>query len=337
MALKVAPASLDVDPDACGLLPAHAEHMPLHGVRLVMERPTSGVQYTAPFEHELQVRYRTKRSNLPVGELVWQSQHSGERYQSHLRLYKMDGAWCLQIDCEGKGSFTFRGNGIEIDWRGGTGPSHYLQSIAIGLWLEMRSVTCIHANAVSLGDSAVGIIAPSQTGKSTLATALMADGFTLMSDDMLAVYDQGEQGWGVYPSWPQMRLWPDTVKQLLGQEAATLPRVHSRFAKCLVALDGDDEQHSQASKKLSRLYLLRPKASNANAVVIQQLGAAQATVALLQNSMISDMGSALGFEQERLTRLAKLVSEVPVYSLEYPLGLDKLPQVVAKLKQDMIL
>lgn len=54
-------------------------------------------------------------------------------------------------------------------------------------FLMLRAELVLHASAVRAGDVAVAFVGKSGMGKSTLATALCADGYALVSDDLLRV------------------------------------------------------------------------------------------------------------------------------------------------------
>ena len=308
---------------------------PLHGVQLLRDgfaQKNSGCQLFL----QLRVgRNRKQRTTKPL----WSLKDEGDRYSSLVELFCADQVDTLTIDCEGKGSFEYTDQSVAICWEeNGTGPEHYFQSLGLGLWLEKQGVPCIHANALAIDDFAIGILAPSQTGKTTLTAALLHAGLAMMSDDMLALY-QADNEWRVYPSWPIFRVWPDSAKMYAETDIETLPRVHSRFDKRIIDLETCSGLKScQSSRPLKQLYLLdrqsTTESSQRNSVTIEAVSPAHALVHLLQNSMLGGAYSALGVEQGRLKKLAALLEMVPLKKITYNSGMELLPEVCKTLLAD---
>jgi len=297
---------------------------------------------------------------------LWSLIDEGERYSSEMTLYEGQDSQgqpsqMLAIMCEGKGTFHYTRQGIKVHWqKEGTGPEHYFQSMGLGFWLEQQGVPCIHANALAINDTAIGILAPSQTGKTTLTMALMKAGMAMMSDDMMAVHSIDNE-YRVYPGWPLFRVWPDTAKaiepngaeytkQAKGPEgkeqskAEELPRVHSRFDKRVIDIGTrTDFDFCSTARPLKHLYLLERReieSSDAtdnkqhNTVKIESIKPAHALMHLLQNSMLGGAYKALGIEQQRLTALAKLLEQVPLKKVSYSSGMQHLPSVAQAILAD---
>ncbi len=264
--------------------------------------------------------------------LLWQKEDRGERYTSRLEMHRTLSGLLLKIDCEGKGSFAYQPEGIGICWEeGGTGPEHYFQTLGAALWLELQGVPCIHANALDTGEGAIGIIAPSRTGKTTLTAALLEHGPRLMTDDMLALHHANGQ-WLVHPGWPLLRMWPDTARQYLQSGFEALPRVHGRFDKRIVHLARHGRfAHGNQARPLRRLYLLERRKENKGEIETTDIPPGEALLHLLQNSMLADAYRPLGLEQPRLRTLATLLEEIPLTRIRYPSGLHHLSAVCQRI------
>jgi hypothetical protein len=190
---------------------------PLHGVELLFNSRQQTHNKKLPFHLNVTINYDTnfKSTALPI----WTMLDEGTRYSSLVKLFKDGNKHRLTVKCEGEGSFTFDDSEMFIDWQStGTGFEHYLQSLGLASWLELQGVPCIHANAITLHDTAALIIAPSRTGKSTLTTHLTRHQFKLMTDDMAAIHATGDGIFTIYPSWPKVRLWPDMADSLIGMK-----------------------------------------------------------------------------------------------------------------------
>lgn len=307
---------------------------PLHGIRLL---PEQGVGLTGfEFDHLLNVRVSFQEYlEPPITAPLWRLQDQGERYQSVIELFDEPTRKLLQIECEGKGVFELADDVINISWQSeGTGFEHYLQTMGLSLWLETRGVPCIHANAVATDIGVIGLIAPSQTGKTTLTAALAESGMAMMTDDMMAIH-KTEAGWKVYPAWPQLRMWPEVAQHFI-KNADSLQRVHSRFEKRLVKLNEQDGlSHSNKSGLLKRLYLLERTEAEDTKISIQPVVATESMLALLQNSMLADAYRALGIEENRLTTLASLLESVQLKRVVYPSGKQHLADVCKCIEKDL--
>jgi len=277
-----------------------------------------------------------------TGEPLWLKDDCGERYHSRLSLHETHLGLLLKVDCEGKGAFESTPDGIGICWQaGGTGPAHYFQTLGLSLWLEQRGTPCIHANALAAGEVAIGLIAPSRTGKTTLTAALLECGLQLMTDDMLALHRSAGQ-WRVYPGWPQFRMWPDSAQRYAGDDLEVLAKVHDRFDKRVVEVEtGEGSGFCSHSRPLDQLFLLeRREAGNGEQgedeeVAIEDLAPGEALIHLLQNGILGDAYQALGIERSRLGTLAELLNAVPLKKISYPSGLQHLRRVCERIEREL--
>ena len=266
---------------------------------------------------------------------IWSLKDSGERYTSTVRLFKSPTQHILSVDCEGRGHFCFYNDRLVIDGCSkGTGPSHYLQTLGLSLYLELRGHLCLHANTMVNNDNAFLFLAPSRTGKSTLTTAMTSRGYSLTTDDMACIYEE-KQGYCVYPSWPKVRLWPDSEAYLndsMSFDKSGTKKVHERFAKHEIVLR---DAGSEKAAKVKGLYFLRREENYTGKTKITLMPTSKAMILLLQNSMLGDAYKSLGIDKTRFTRLADLIKNVPVFEVLYPSGLEHLEAVCADIHDDL--
>lgn len=92
--------------------------------------------------------------------------------------------------------------------------NYFLRMTPLAALLYQRGFVVFHAAAVANDQGAVLLTGDSWTGKSTLLTALLQRGWTMLADDLAAV-TMDEQGQVlVLPIFPEIALWPDTLKKL---------------------------------------------------------------------------------------------------------------------------
>ncbi len=279
---------------------------------------------------------------------IWMLSDIAKRYTTEISLYNAikSNGYILQVDCQGKGQFHFSENTCNVLWNNeGTDSAHYFQTIGLALWLELKGILCIHANAISYNNSAFALMAPSRTGKTTLTTYLCQNGFQAMTDDMIAIYPDVNNQYKVYPSWPVSRLWPDTLAMLFEQEELpdNTERVHKRFDKKSVNLHNNNLSFCTSFQKLNTIYLLNrveqknneSSLKNSNVCNITTLSSSKAVILLLQNSVLGNAFSALNIEHKRVLALSKLVSNIQVKMITYVSGQEYLPNISKEIIKDL--
>ncbi|WP_395341925.1 hypothetical protein PN836_020440 [Ningiella sp. W23] len=325
---------------------------PLHGVDLFLpDEKSSSKIFNAdkrePLPYSLQISEGTVELSADA-TLIWTLLDKGEKYHTQLSLFKSAKSQdlVLDVECEGSGKFKLSNTQIVIDWRSGTDASHYFQTIAIAIWLELRAIPCIHANALVKDDKCIALIAPSGMGKTTLSAYLQERGFQWLTDDMLALHPRPSQnpnassGFMVYPSWPRARMWPDSVQHLGDISASTSGKVHERFSKLKLELPEIDAYQGYV---LSDVYVLNRNGAKLaslekntrlmtastttgklgyltsieKGIGLKPINSSMAIMAMLQNSMLGDAYSPLGLEKSRFNNMCKFVNALGVTQIHY--------------------
>ncbi len=106
----------------------------------------------------------------------------------------------------------------------------------LAMALSQREYLVLHGACVAdERGQALCLAGPSGAGKSSLAAALLASGWHLLSDGMTVIrFDAEGRAWAQLGP-RQLKLWPDAA-QRLGRDASELERVLPGFEKRLVAL-----------------------------------------------------------------------------------------------------
>lgn len=131
------------------------------------------------------------------------------------------------------------GRAIELH----SAPLHYthgdLAAYALGtvlaVALHLQGATLLHASAVVLRDKAVLFAGDSGSGKSTTAAMLHTHGHRVLSDDVVEI----DAELRAFPALPAIRLWPDAVGALYGQEAIFPDRAPS-WDKKMIGVDSEE-------------------------------------------------------------------------------------------------
>ena len=310
--------------------------MPLHGVACDLLGSKSQ-QHNMPYN--LTLNFEPISENT-LGEKIWAFSDVGERYLTELGLFGSATNISLKVNCEGQGIFKFTGSQLSINWqKDGTDSAHYFQTVGLAVWLELNQVLCIHGNALEYKGRAIGLVAPSGTGKSTLSAKLCDSGFSWMTDDMMALHPENateniNQQYRIYPSWPIARMWPDSVEAQLDVSHESLNKVHNDFSKRVVKLEGNLPA-GNTSQILSTIYVLNRVAGAKQSCEIKTVKGSRALILLLQNSILGDAYTALGVEKSRIATLSKLLDNINIKEVTYCNGSHNLNIVRNNIIEDL--
>lgn len=208
----------------------------------------------------------------------------------------------------------------------------YFLSMIISFWLEIHQTSVLHASALKADDKALAFLGPSGGGKSTLAAYLMASGFSLVSDDLLAIRGHNSP-FSVLPSFPSIRLWPPD-SEILTEYTVSINKVAPRFEKQRLNLNPNI--FCQQPQILQRIYLLdrRTQEAGSTSIQISSIHHRNALIELLRFSFIGRLSAAADLSKQRLAFFTKLAREVPIKRLSYPSGYEFLPEVRDRILED---
>lgn len=221
----------------------------------------------------------------------------------------------------------------------GSGPVLEVRLVGtvLAFWAERAGRPALHASAVASGSRAAVFLAGQQSGKSSLAAALMTQGLPLLSDDIL-VLERSGQGFQAFPGHAQMRMWPDLADYFLtpvGCDWQALAPVLPGVAKRCVTVGRDFGTLCTEPRSPGVLYLPHRLEEPEAEIAITPVAPRDALRELLRHSFLHRMPAALGWEARRLDFLVRLVETVPVRRLDYPAGFDRLPEVAAAVMEDL--
>ena len=127
--------------------------------------------------------------------------------------------------------------------------------------LRQRGLLVLHACAVEKEGEAIAFVGESGWGKSTLAEAFCQRGYSLVTDDVLALSFEGSQP-TLVSSYPEIRLRTDSAEFLVpdGSGLSPIERNGPKLARSGMAL-------SQPGTPLASLYVLEPRFRSTTSVV----------------------------------------------------------------------
>jgi hypothetical protein len=161
----------------------------------------------------------------------------------------------------------------------------YLLGPVMGFVLRLRGVTCLHASAVAISEHAVGLAGFPGAGKSTAAAAFARNGYPVITDDVVALAEEGET-FLVPPGYPRVNLWPDSVRAFYGSEEA-LPRITPTWDKRFVALGDNGLGFAAKPLPLGAIYILGEREAALSTPIVETLAGGDALAELVANTYVN--------------------------------------------------
>ena len=202
----------------------------------------------------------------------------------------------------------------------------YLLGQVLSFSLLAFGVESLHGTVVGVDGGAVAFLGDCGYGKSTLGAALLARGFPVLTDDLVAL-EEDKAGWTVHPGIPRLKLFPSLAQKLLGERVRGTPMNRGTSKLVLPLTRG---QSARRLLPLKAIYVLsdprqRERRGLAR-VQIERLSGGEAFLEVIRAAF-----NLLVLERNRLanqfTFASRLVGRVPMRRLTYPRDLSLLPTV----------
>jgi energy-coupling factor transporter ATP-binding protein EcfA2 len=265
------------------------------------------------------------------------SRELGPHGEPTIRVSRPPGADCFRIEY-------LDGTVIAVDAQGSrvwaTWPANatvedtatYLLGPTLGFVLRLRGFTCLHGSAVAIGGRAVAFVGPSGSGKSTTAAAFAQLGYPVLTDDVLALVDEGER-FKVQPAYPRIRLWPRSVESLFGSVEA-LPRITPTWDKRFLDLNGARFRFQREPLQLAAIYFLGDRDGYPGPPRVDDVGPRAGLMALISDTyttyLLDRRMRASEFEL-----LGRLVGSVPLRRVTASADCSRIAQMCETILGDL--
>lgn len=208
----------------------------------------------------------------------------------------------------------------------------YLVGPVLGLVLRLRGFVCLHASSVSINGRAIVFVGPEGAGKSTTAAVFAREGFPLVSDDIVALVETG-RAFQVFPAYPRVNLWSDSVKLLYGS-ADALPRILPEWDKrCLKVGEAEGTKFEERPLPLGAIYILGNDTAEAEPHV-ETISQKTALLLLVANTYATNFLDAKQ-RAEEFAVLSRVVSGVPLRKINRRRGQISPEELCAVIRQDL--
>jgi len=207
----------------------------------------------------------------------------------------------------------------------------YLQGPILGVVLRLRGVTCLHASGAVVDGDAVAVVGMAGMGKSTSAAAFARLGLPVLTDDVLALRDEGDSFY-VQPGLPRVLLWPPSVEALFGAPDA-LPRIVSTWEKCYLDLTQPGYRFAEQPAPLGAIYVLSERLDGAEQTRIETLTGTEALINLVANTYANDFLDPR-MRADEFEALTRVLRHVPVRRVRAPNDRGAVTRVCESIVED---
>jgi len=195
-----------------------------------------------------------------------------------------------------------------------------LLGIALATLLQQRGLFVLHASSVSVNDQAVVFLGWKGAGKSTTAASLFKRGHPMISDDVVAIDDSGSTAPTILSGYPNFKLMPQALSEILGDDPETLSRVCTGLEK---RFRPSTDNFQSKDLPLKAVFAL----ADGPELNLRYLSPQDALSSLIANTYLARYGKQLLQNEhagKNLMQCAKVVKTTPVYRLERPRSLSLL-------------
>ena len=266
-------------------------------------------------------------------EVFYRSSHQGDRGVPLLTVRTLASHSYFQFLYSDGTEFILdrRGTQIWATWREGAtleDTATYLVGPVLGFLLRLRGTTCLHASAIAMGDRALAFLGGAGAGKSTTAAVFARKGYPVLSDDVVALVDRGNEFF-VQPAYPRLCLWPDAVRSLYASPEA-LPPLTPTWDKRYLDLTGNGYRFQQGPLPLAGIYFLGQREGGPAPPRVQAVAAGAGLMDLVANSYVNYLLDRR-MRAEEFDVLGRLAAHIPlrhVRAHEDPAYLEELSDVI---------
>jgi hypothetical protein len=294
----------------------------IYGLRLAAESPVPSLPFCKNVQKaDVQVHLkRRSASQLSIFSLpcapLYQSSNLNDSGQPIARVGILGSRYFGFFYSDGA-RFAVRLDGREI-WA--DGPENYavedlatyLVGPVMGFVLRLFGTLPLHGCGVAVEGKAIALVGPQGAGKSTTAAAFAKLGFGILSEDVVALVEDGDC-FVVQPGYPRVNLWPESAEKIFG-DAHGLPPVTPTWGKHFLALDDAQYRFQDEPLELGAIFVLQDRLPGAHEPRAERISPASAMPILIKNTYVNYLlDSAL--RQTEFLQLGRLLRQTPVYDV----------------------
>ncbi|MBJ7958966.1 aldolase [Bacillus cereus group sp. N28] len=205
----------------------------------------------------------------------------------------------------------------------------YILGTCMGALLMQRNILPLHGSVIAINGKAYAFVGRSGAGKSTLASALLSKGYKLLSDDVIAVSLSEDNIPFVTPSYPQQKLWKESLDQF-GMETAHYQPLFERETKYAVPVTANFFEEPLPLAGVFELV----KVENGD-VEIQQIEGLERLRTLLRHTYRNSLIPRLGMMEWHFMHSTNIVNKIDMFQLRRPISKFTAHDLVSKILESL--
>jgi hypothetical protein len=199
----------------------------------------------------------------------------------------------------------------------------YILGTCMGAILIQRKVFPLHGSAIAINGKAYVFVGDSGAGKSTLASAFINKGYEMLSDDVIAVSFSNENVPFVTPSYPQQKLWQESLNEF-GMESEDFQPLYGRETKYSVPVAS---RFSNERLPLSGIFEL--VITENEKIRIQPISGLERLHTLFRHTYRNHFLKPLGLMDWHFNNSTKIINYMPLYQLQRSNSSFTAPELVS--------
>ncbi|UXH42748.1 aldolase [Rossellomorea vietnamensis] len=189
----------------------------------------------------------------------------------------------------------------------------YLLGTCMGVILLQRGMIPLHGSAIVIDGRAYGIVGDSGVGKSTLTTAFIKSGYKFLSDDVIAVSLSEKNIPFVNPSYPQQKLWQDSL-DVFGFDSQQFKPLFDRENKYAVPVE--ENFHSEPKPLAGIIELIKTEEEHMEVCQLSNLNKVHTLFKHTFRNFLVQRLSLLDWHFHHSTEIA---NQIQIHQLKRPL------------------
>ena len=206
----------------------------------------------------------------------------------------------------------------------------FLMGTVFAYVLQYHDYLVLHGSAVLINDKAIIFSGQSGAGKSTIAAAFARKGYSVLTDDMVALKYSPHGQLELIPGWPRLKLWQDALSHL-GEKSNELIQVQNKQNKYEFPIDN----HNLSYVAVDAFYELN-SAENELITLNYVTDVLEKLDLLVKNTFRYYMLEGLNKKNLHFKQCATLSSIINISIVTRPIVGYKLDELVTQIEQHVL-
>jgi hypothetical protein len=190
----------------------------------------------------------------------------------------------------------------------------YLLGSCMGALLYQRRVLPLHGSCINMDGRGIMLTGDSGAGKSTIASALLGRGCSIVTDDVAAMGGNESGDPIVYPGYPSQKLWEDAIERIGREEQKySLIRVSNELNKYSVS-----SRHCFSENPVQLKAIFEIKPAEVDEIRIEEVPGVEKLDVILKNTYRRFLTRAMHIRDWHFSQCVEIAKKVEVFRIIRP-------------------